>query len=277
LIVRYTDRNGPEEETVDDVIRLDRDGGVAVVTLNRPDRLNAIDPAMMAVAPGLFAGLAADDAVRAVVLTGAGRGFCAGGDLRAATSTTEARNRREEADVIADARAPMAIVEVLRTMPKPVIAAINGACAGAGLAWACACDLRFAARSAFFVTAYVDAGLGGDYGITWSLPRIIGAGRATELLLTGARLSAEEAETIGLVSRVVDDDGLVPAALEVAHGFEARPAVALADLKANLVDGATGTFSATIDAETERLVRRFRSPGVGESLASVLDGRRGRP
>jgi enoyl-CoA hydratase/carnithine racemase len=87
----------------------------------------------------------------------------------------------------------MAIVELLRAMPKPVIAAVNGACAGAGIAWACACDIRLAGRSAFFTTAYLDAGLAGDYGITWTLPRIVGAGRASELLLAGIRLTADDA------------------------------------------------------------------------------------
>jgi 2-(1,2-epoxy-1,2-dihydrophenyl)acetyl-CoA isomerase len=249
----------PKEETVDDVIRVERDGGAAIVTLNRPERLNAIDPAIMAAAPGLLSGLAGDPAVRAVVLTGAGRGFCTGGDIKAMNERSEARNRRSEEEVIAASRAPMAIVELLRSMPKPVIAAVNGPCAGAGLAWACACDIRLAARSAYFLPAFLDAGLSGDYGITWTLPRIVGAGRATEWLLTGTRLTADDAAAIGLVSRVVDDDALLPEALDLARGFEKYLPRALADLKANLLDGATATFAATIDAETERLVRGLRA------------------
>ena len=243
---------------MDEVMQVDREGGVAIVTLNRPQRLNAIDRSVMDAALEIFTQLGKDDMVRAVVLTGAGRGFCSGGDLRAMNEKAEKRRTLPEAEVLAASRRPMAIVELLREMPKPVIAAINGACAGAGIAWACACDIRLAARSAFFVPAFVDAGLAGDYGITWTLPRIIGAGRAAELLLIGTRLTAEEAAAIGLVARVVDDAELMGAALEQARRFENLAPGAVADLKANLLDGQVLTFSATIDRETERLVRRLR-------------------
>lgn len=244
-----------------------------MVTLNRPERLNAIDGSMVNAALDVFARLSADETVRAVVVTGAGRGFCAGGDLRAIDADAEDRNSASEVHAVADARRPMAIVELLRAMPKPVIAAVNGACAGAGIAWACACDIRLAARSAFFTTAYLDAGLAGDYGITWTLPRIVGVGRATELLLAGIGLTADDAARIGLVSRVLDDDELLPSAIELARRFENRSASAIGDLKANLLVAQTLTFAQAIDAETERLVRALRAPGATAAALSVLDGR----
>jgi 2-(1,2-epoxy-1,2-dihydrophenyl)acetyl-CoA isomerase len=245
------------------------------VTLNRPELLNAIDGSMIDAALDVFARLSADDGVRAVVVTGAGRGFCAGGDLRAIDADAEDRNSASEVQAVAAARRPMAIVELLRTMPKPVIAAVNGACAGAGMAWACACDFRLAGRSAFFTTAYLDAGLAGDYGITWTLPRIVGVGRATELLLAGVRLTADDAAGIGLVSRVLDDGELLPAAIELARRFENRSASAVADLKANLLESQTLTFAGAIDAETERLIRALRAPGATTAALSVLNPRVG--
>jgi 2-(1,2-epoxy-1,2-dihydrophenyl)acetyl-CoA isomerase len=198
-----------------------REGPVATVTLNRPERLNAIETGMLdELLPGLD-DLAADEEVRALVFTGAGRGFCAGGDVGALASLPDpadpaSRLATTIEDRVASMRSVVRITELLSGMPKVTIAAVNGPCAGAGLSWACACDIRYAASSAIFTTAFVGVGQTGDYGCTWTLPRIIGRGPARELFLTGRRFDAARAEHIGLVSAVLPDEDLLAHAMAVA-------------------------------------------------------------
>lgn len=237
--------------TVADEVRCELDGPVGVVTLQRPHRLNAINGPMRQAMLSILEQLADDTRVRSVILTGEGRAFCAGGDIRDGGGDDRDASAH---DRLQAARRSMEIVERLRAMPKAVIAAINGACAGAGIAWACAADLRVAGTSARFKAAYLDIGLSGDYGVTWTLPRIVGAGRAAEMLLLGEMLGASDAERIGLVNLVVSDDQLRPTALEMAHKLATASPPAIAALKANLVEGQTLDFSTSLDRETERLL-----------------------
>ncbi|MGH3012759.1 MAG: enoyl-CoA hydratase-related protein, partial [Gaiellaceae bacterium] len=175
-----------------------RDGSVLTIALNRPDKLNAFDAAMHKAFVAALKG-AADDDVRAVVLTGSGRGFCVGQDL--------AELREGERDVAALLRERWnRHVLALRALEKPVLAAVNGAAAGAGLSLACACDLRVAADSAAFVPAFVNVGLVPDTGGSWLIPRLLGYARAFEWMCSGRKLGAEEALAWGLVSEVVPAD-----------------------------------------------------------------------
>ncbi len=208
------------------VVRLDHlamdgpDAGIRLLTLDRPDRLNAMNPALIDQLHDRIEELRADVDARVVVLTGAGRGFCSGLDLHDASPTgladTEGRGRMQRGMDVQQRIA--GLVPALRSLRIPVIAAVNGAAAGGGLALALASDVRIAAASAKFNVAFVRIGLSGcDIGVSWLLPRWIGASRAFELMLTGRMVFAEEAERIGLVSRVVPDDELLDAALDTAR------------------------------------------------------------
>jgi enoyl-CoA hydratase/carnithine racemase len=190
--------------------------GVVVVQLNRPERLNAINGAMLAELKRTFASLAADASVHAVVLTGAGRGFCSGIDLRdfgsevpEATAPTIDRLRFQEAMA--------ALPQVIRDIPQPVIAAVNGPCVGAGLALCLAADIRICSTAATFGNAAILLGLSGaEMGMSYFLPRIVGASVAADWMLTGRTVSAEEADRRGLVSELVEADHLFDRAVEIA-------------------------------------------------------------
>src|SRR5213592_2413839 len=200
-------------------VETSREGAVLTITLNRPDVLNAFDSAMhRAFAAGLKEARAAD--VRAVVITGAGRGFCVGQDLtefREAPGDIGARLRGSyHPNVLA-----------IRALEKPVIAGVNGAAAGAGLSFACACDLRVAADSASFVPTFINVGLVPDSGGTYFVNRILGPARAFEWLTSGRKLSAAEAHAWGLVSEVVEADALPARAAEVAAELAALPTRAI--------------------------------------------------
>lgn len=208
-----TNRESTGLPTYEDLeVERNRDG-ILLVTLSRPDRLNALTFRMFAELRRLCDDVAADEAVRVVVLTGAGRAFCAGLDLDDAATLpdlTTAEMVRGQ-DSWADA------ITAFRRLPQPVVAAVNGAAAGAGFSLALAADVRLASPAARFNAAFVKIGLtGGDCGSSWALPRIVGLGHASEILLTGRMVGADEAAAIGLVNRVVAAGELVPAALELA-------------------------------------------------------------
>jgi 2-(1,2-epoxy-1,2-dihydrophenyl)acetyl-CoA isomerase len=178
-------------------IRWEQDGGVGTITINRPEQFNGMTNTMLRETHELLHEVADDESVAVVVLTGAGKAFCPGADLKHYTSgAPNEPNRDEYFDV------PV----MLHDMPQVTIAAINGACAGAGIGWACGCDLRYAARSAKLNTAFLDVAVAGDMGLPWTLPRLVGAGRARELSLFPRKLTAEEAAAIGLVNGVFDDE-----------------------------------------------------------------------
>jgi enoyl-CoA hydratase/carnithine racemase len=201
-----------------DALLIDRSRpGIAVVTLNRPERLNAMNYALVRGLYDVFDELAADLSCRVIVLTGEGRGFCAGLDLTEGASppTTTTMGRAQAGMTVQKLIA--GLVPKMRSIPQPVIAAVNGAASGGGLALALASDVRIAAQSARFNVAFIRVGLSGcDIGVSWMLPRLVGASRAFELLLTGRLIDAAEADRIGLVTRVVADGDVVESALETA-------------------------------------------------------------
>jgi 2-(1,2-epoxy-1,2-dihydrophenyl)acetyl-CoA isomerase len=191
-------------------VLVDREGSVGVITINRPARLNAVTPEVGGILESAFLDLEADSRIRAVVLTGAGRGFCAGADIAG-----EVGNARQ---VLLEAWNPL--VRTMRALQLPIIAAVNGVAAGAGVSLALACDLRVAATSARFELSFTKIGLMPDAGATWLLPRIVGLGRANELALLGHRLSAEEAYGWGLVNKVSEDGESVSDAVAMARRFD---------------------------------------------------------
>ncbi|MGX7679358.1 enoyl-CoA hydratase/isomerase family protein [Jatrophihabitans sp. DSM 45814] len=252
-----------------ETIQVARRGSVITLTLNRPERLNAIVGTMLDELLAELESIASDSTARVVVITGAGRGFCAGGDLNATGSGAPGRIETS----IAASRRALRISELMRSMPQPVIAAINGPCAGAGLSWACAADLRIAAESATFSTAFVTAGVGGDHGITWLLPRIVGVGRAADLLLLSERFGAEFALTIGLISRIVPDAELLSSVEQLAARLLERAPGALAAMKANLREAQSLSLGESLDREAERLVHAFRHPDSAEAARAFLERR----
>src|SRR4249919_3876964 len=202
-----------------DAVLIDRTRpGIAVLTLNRPQRLNAMNYDLVRGLYDAFDELSADRSCRVIVLTGAGRGFCAGLDLSEGASPPETRGLGRAQAGMTVQKMIAGLVPKMRAAPQPVIAAVNGAASGGGLALALASDVRIAAQSARFNVAFIRVGLSGcDIGVSWMLPRLVGASRAFELLLTGRLIDSAEADRIGLVTRVVPDDQILDSALETAE------------------------------------------------------------
>ncbi|GAB6932740.1 enoyl-CoA hydratase-related protein [Calditerricola satsumensis] len=220
-----------------ETIRVEQREGVAVVTLSRPDKLNAVTPQMHKELLDAFKRIARDDAVRAAVLTGEGRAFCAGQDLETVTQNPDL----DYGELLRSGYNP--IIEALTSLEKPVVAAVNGVAAGAGVSLALACDLKLASDKASFVQAFVHIGLVPDSGSTWFLPRLVGLTKAMELALLGDKVSAEEAARIGLINRVVPHDALMPEALTLAERLAQMPTRAIALTKRAFYKGLTVPLS----------------------------------
>jgi enoyl-CoA hydratase len=249
--------------------------GVHRITLDRPAKLNAMDVELV---EGLHAALdaaAADGDCRAVILTGAGRGFCAGLDLGGYGTAPGAEGGSRVTAGFATQTHIAGLVPRLRSLPQPVIAAVNGPAAGGGLALALASDVRIAAASARFNVAFVRIGLSGcDIGVSWLLPRLIGAGRAWELMLTGRVIDAEEADRLGLVSRLVPDDALMDAALETASQIAANSPFGVRMTKEVMWSQLeVGSLQAGIDLENRTQIMSSFTDDHPEAIAAFLEKR----
>jgi 2-(1,2-epoxy-1,2-dihydrophenyl)acetyl-CoA isomerase len=243
-------------------------GGVAVLTLNRPDRLNALSEEMVRSLVEALARLGSDGAVGAIVLTGAGRGFCSGGDVKRMAAAEQTLEDRHEG-----LRWRHESVRLLRTMGKVVIAAVNGPAAGAGLSLALACDLRLAARSARFRTAFAAVGYSGDFGGSWSLTRLVGTAKARELYYLNPQIDAAEAERLGMVNRVVDDAGLMAEAMAVAQQIANGPRVAFSFMKRNLHAAETEPLQSVLDMEALGQARTGMTEDHKEAAAAFVEKR----
>jgi len=245
-------------------VEVTRDGAVQTITLNRPDVLNAFNRALHA---GLRDALkqARDDEVRAVVITGAGSGFCAGQDLAEFQAMPSIRDSLEETY--------HPNIRAIRALEKPVIAAVNGAAAGAGMSFACACDLRIASDAAVFVPAFVNIGLVPDSGGTFFVTRLLGYARAFEWLCSGRRLSAEEAHAWGLVSEVVEADGLAARAAEVAATLAALPTRAIGMTKRLLDRAHASTLGEQLEWEAQLQAAAVQSEDFREGVQAFLEKR----
>jgi 2-(1,2-epoxy-1,2-dihydrophenyl)acetyl-CoA isomerase len=246
--------------------------GIATITLNRPERLNAMNATLLQGALEALEMAAADDDVRAVILTGAGRGFCAGGDL----TSPDTLGTGPPQSRIRILRTYMRSSQLLREMPKVTIAAVNGPCAGAGMSWACAADLRYAAASARFVTAFLNAGLSGDFGGTWTLPRIVGRAKARELYFLSEAVSADEAERVGLVTRTLPDGELMPYVRGIARKLADSAPITLRYIKQNLNDADHMSFAQLLDAEAVRHVTSGTTEDQREAARAFIEKRQAR-
>jgi enoyl-CoA hydratase len=210
--------------------------GLLLVTLSRPDSLNAIGPSMLDDFDELFRTLTDDESTKVVVITGQGRGFCSGADLTAVASHRDKDHFRDPERFLKLVQERFgSIILGLRRIPQPVISAINGPAAGGGFCIALASDVRIAAPEAVFVASFANLGLsGGELGTTYLLPRLIGMSRAAEILLSGRKVGAAEAEKLGLVNKVVPKEGLIEAAIEAARPMLAKSHAALKFTKRTL-------------------------------------------
>jgi 2-(1,2-epoxy-1,2-dihydrophenyl)acetyl-CoA isomerase len=253
------------DETV--LVELDTEAGVATVTLNRPDALNALTVPMKEALLAALRRLEREKAIRALVLTGAGRAFCAGQDLRerlepgAAPLGVEVRERYNP------------IIRAMRGLPKPIIGAINGVAAGAGASLAMACDLRVASEAASFALAFGRVGLVPDSGATWLLPRLVGAARAAELALLNDPVPADEALRIGLVSRVVPADQLATEAHAIATRLAAGAPRAIALTKGALNAAWDHDLDAALEYEAHLQDLAGRTNDHAEGMAAFMDKR----
>jgi 2-(1,2-epoxy-1,2-dihydrophenyl)acetyl-CoA isomerase len=231
----------------EDLLEIIKDG-VAVLTLNRPDRLNALSPRMLDGLLSALPRLADDSAVGAVVLTGAGRAFCAGGDVKAMAEAREAEGvtLEERAHAL---RKRMEVSRWLHELPKPTIAMVRGAAAGAGLSLALACDLRIAADSARFGTAFARVGYPGDFGGAFFLTALVGTAKARELYFTADLVDAAEAHRLGLVNRVVPDARLEDETMALAARLARGPRIAYRYMKRNLNAAEHATLAEVLDLE----------------------------
>lgn len=246
-------------------------GGVARLTLNRPDRLNSFTVRMHEEVAQALASVASDQGARVLVLTGAGRGFCAGQDL----SDRAVAPGGESVDLGASVEKYYApLIRQLSTLEKPVIAAVNGVAAGAGANIALACDIVIAARSAKFIQSFANIGLIPDSGGTWILPRLIGQARALGLALTGEPLPAERAEQWGMILKCVDDDALAAEVDKMAARFAAGPTRGLARTK-QLIRGASHfTLEDELDRERDAMRELGYSEDYREGVAAFMEKRK---
>lgn len=251
------------------------DEGVTRITLNRPDKLNAMNAALVADLHDALSDLAADPSCRVVLLTGSGRGFCAGLDLGGYGQAPGSEGLGRVEGGFATQAHIASLVPRLRSLPQPVIAAVNGPAAGGGLALALASDVRLASSSARFNVAFVRLGLSGcDIGVSWLFPRLIGASRAWELMLTGRIIGAEEADRIGLVLRVVPDDELLDAALETARLIVANSPWGVRMTKEVMWSQLeVGSLQAGIDLENRTQILSSMTGDMQEATAAFLQKR----
>src|SRR3954452_1849844 len=251
-----------------EVVQRRVEDGVAVLTLNRPDRLNAWIPAMQRRYFDLLQEAADDPSVRVIVVTGAGRGFCAGADMSALQAIGSSSSDAPDDD---HAERPQTFP---LTIPKPIIAAVNGPAAGLGLVMALMCDLRFAAAGAKLTTAFVRRGLIAEHGISWILPRLVGPARALDLLFSGRVVLAEEAERLGLVNAVHPPDELLDRTLDYARELATWSSPAsMAVMKRQVYDHLEAGASAALEESNRLMLESFGRPDFAEGVASFVEGR----
>jgi len=244
--------------------------GVLTLRLNRPDRLNALNIELGTALANTLRRASDDSSVRAVVLTGAGRAFCAGGDL-ALLRDARMRNAGQELESLV--RAGKEISLIIASMPKPVLGSINGPAAGGGANLALSCDFRIAADTAAFGESFAKVGLYPDFGGTYHLPRLVGPALAAELFYTGEMIPAERAHRIGIYNRVVASDQLAAETRALATQLAAAPPIAARFVKDRLYGCDRAALEAALNQEIERQVQCFASEDCAEGLAAFFEKR----
>jgi 2-(1,2-epoxy-1,2-dihydrophenyl)acetyl-CoA isomerase len=255
----------PEQQLIEAI-----SDGVATLTFNRPDRLNALSTPIMEGLLEALPRLARDPDVGAIVLTGAGRAFCAGGDVK---SMAEGGPEPTVNDAIVRLRSRMEVSRLLHEIPKPTIAMVNGPAAGAGLSLALACDLRIAGQSARFITAFAKVGFSGDFGGSYFLSKLVGTGKARELYYTAEPLDAAQALALGIANRVVPDADLAEATMQLARKLAHGPRIALALMKQNFNAAESGTLAELLDLEARGQIETGRTADHKEAARAFVEKR----
>jgi 2-(1,2-epoxy-1,2-dihydrophenyl)acetyl-CoA isomerase len=252
-------------------LHLDYDGPLAILTLNRPDRLNALDWPLARELLHAMQAVMADERVRAVLLTGAGRGFCSGADLKDVHAANAAGQRFDAAALLREAINPTltAMVEG----PKPVVCAVNGSAAGAGCGLALAADIVLAGRGASFLQAFVRIGVVPDAGSSWLLPRLVGRGRAMSMMMLGEKIPADTAVEWGLVHAVYDDNALIPAARALALKLATGPTLAYAAIKRMAQASVGSDLAQQLGLEASLQAAAFGTTDFAEGVAAFAEGR----
>ena len=247
------------------------DGGVATLTLDRPERLNALTFEVYAELRDLFQGLPQREDVRAVVITGRGRAFCSGGDVHEIIGPLVEADEQARLDFT---RMSGAVIHAMRTCPQPIVAAVNGTAAGAGAVIALAADIRVVGRSATFAFLFVKVGLAGaDMGAAYLLPRIVGLGRASELLLLGDPIDATTADRYGLVTRLVDDEAVLAEATTLARRLASGPGLAFAETKLHLSRELDLDLASAIELEAQVQAHLMGTRDFGEFHSAFTEKR----
>lgn len=249
----------------------EQDGIVLRITMNRPDKLNALTDTLLQELNAAFEQADEDKTVRAVVLTGAGRGFCAGADLAEGVAKGIGTGGFSFQEHLTQNYNPLILR--IRALQKPIIAAINGAAAGAGMSIAMACDIKIAAESASFLQAFVKIGLIPDSGSTWMLPRLIGMTRALDMMLSGRKVSAQEALNMGLVTQVVPNEQLMDCVNQLAVEYAAAPTQAIAFIKQAVNFAATSTLEEALNKEAELQNKAGKTADNAEGVNAFLQKR----
>jgi 2-(1,2-epoxy-1,2-dihydrophenyl)acetyl-CoA isomerase len=244
---------------------------VATLTLNRPDRLNALSTPIMEGLLEALPRLARDKTIGAVVLTGAGRAFCAGGDVKSMAEGPVVERTLEEA--VTHLRARMEVSRLLHEIPKPTIAMVNGPAAGAGMSLALACDLRIAGQSARFVSAFANIGFSGDFGGSYFLSKLVGTGKAREIYYTAEPVDASQALALGIVNRVVSDADLADATMALARKLARGPRTALSLMKQHFNAAESGTLAQLLDLEARHQIETGRTDDHREAARAFVEKR----
>jgi 2-(1,2-epoxy-1,2-dihydrophenyl)acetyl-CoA isomerase len=263
-----TPTQGTQKEST---VQQEKSGSVLTLRLNRPDKLNALTAPMCRELLHALLDAADDKSVRAIVLTGTGKGFCAGGDLDV---IRDARNRKAVKEVEELLIAGKEICLAMATMPKLVVAAVNGAAAGGGMSLALACDLRIASENATFSQGFAQLGLYPDFGATYFLPRLIGLSRASELFYTGETLSAKEACQIGVVYQVFPPDKFEEETRKLAEHLAAGPPLATRDVKRTMIGDKKREMEDALDEEIRLQSHCFTTEDCAEGLAAFFEKRK---
>jgi 2-(1,2-epoxy-1,2-dihydrophenyl)acetyl-CoA isomerase len=249
----------------------ERDGGVLILTLNRPERLNAMTRELHRQLHEAVLESSRDVTIGALVLTGSGPAFCSGGDMgdrkQSADAAPTLEQRAEELMQHAET------ARLLHGMPKPTLAMINGVAAGSGLALALACDLRIASRSAVLTSAYAKVALSGDLGVSYFLTRLVGAAKARELLFLSEKIAAPEAHRLGLVNRLAEDDSLRDSTLQLARQLSTGPSVAFRYMKRNLICAETRALDEVLESEAYGMARCGRTQDAKEAAMAFREKR----
>lgn len=248
---------------------------VGIITFNRPHAKNSLSDDMTPALRRMVLALSEDETVGAVLITGKGDAFCSGGNVKDMSSGSPAAKPLTREERTAELKEKQrTLTGRIAACPKPVIAALPGAAAGAGMSIALACDIRIAATRAFLTTAYANIGLSGDYGMTWALTRLVGTGRARDLMFSARRIGSEEALTLGLFNQVVADDELQATAFAYTRNLANGPTTAFTAMKDNLDYAADHSLLESLDREAENMIKTAGSPDQVRAIKAFMAARK---